>query len=91
MTVIFLLKNVQVGLRRFKQIEEGSIIKGAIGFQKVLKGSRRFKNVQEDSRIEKGFKKVLDIKRRFKMNVQESQRTKDSKRFNCELILALVG
>ena len=44
------MKNVQEGLRRFKEVEED------IGFQKVLNGSR----------IEKGFKKVLHIKRRFK-------------------------
>ena len=66
------MKNV---LRRFKQVEEGSIKKGAIGFHKVLKGSTRFKEVQKGSRRFKKvqeclrrlnnrneFKKVLDIK-----------------------------
>ena len=37
----------QEGSRMFKQVEEGSIIKGAIGFQRVLTGSRRFKKTQE--------------------------------------------
>ena len=55
------MKNVQEGLRRFKQVKEGSIKKGALGFQKVLKGSRRFKTVQEGPRI---FKKKGS--RRFK-------------------------
>ena len=38
---------VQEDSRMFKQVEEGSIIKGAIGFQGVLTGSRRFKKTQE--------------------------------------------
>ena len=49
------MKNVQDGLRRFKQVKEGSIKKGALGFQKVLKGSRRFNEIQEGSRM---FKKA---------------------------------
>ena len=51
------MKKVEECLRRFKQVEEGSIKQGAIGFHKVIKGSRRFKNVQECSRM---FKKVQE-------------------------------
>ena len=42
-----IFKKVQEDSRMFKQVEEGSIIKGAIGFQRVLTGSRRFNKTQE--------------------------------------------
>ena len=56
-------KKTQEGLRRFLQVEDGSIEMGAISFYKVLKGSRRFKKVQEgSSRIIK----IQEGSRRFK-------------------------
>ena len=41
------MKNVQDGLRRFKQVKAGSIKKGALGFQRVQECSDRFKKVEE--------------------------------------------
>ena len=65
-----MLKKVEECLRRFKQVEEGSIKQGAKGFHKVIKGSRRFKKAQVGS---SKFKKVQEDSRRFN-KVQECSR-----------------
>ena len=54
------MKKVEECSRRFKQVKDGSIKKGALGFQKVLKGSRRFKKVLECSRRFNNRKRVQE-------------------------------